>query len=240
MSDLLLKTKNALFNVINGSRELSEDEFYTRFFVENPDWNKSTPNADELLRWNTIENFLYYIKGHKQLMPSQQQTQILDVGCGRGWLSNLLSTYGRITAIEPVAQVVKHAQQLFPHLDIKCGTTDDLINEGRLSSFDIIVCSEVIEHVPDQDKAYFLLSLKRLLKPKGFLILTTPRKDAQQEWLKYGDATQPVEDWMTEHNLEQLIAQCGLKKHLLERIAMPPVKRAPNIEIYQLWLIQNG
>lgn len=41
-----------------------------------------------------------------------------------------------------------------------------------LQEADIIICSEVLEHVPDPFK--FLLSLKNYLKKEGMIILTTP------------------------------------------------------------------
>jgi len=40
------------------------------------------------------------------------------------------------------------------------------------SEFDVVLCSEVLEHVPDQVKA--LDEFSRLLKPGGYLILTAP------------------------------------------------------------------
>jgi SAM-dependent methyltransferase len=40
------------------------------------------------------------------------------------------------------------------------------------SSFDIILCSEVLEHIPDPTKA--LDEFSRLLKPNGTLVLTAP------------------------------------------------------------------
>lgn len=40
------------------------------------------------------------------------------------------------------------------------------------NSFDLIISLEVIEHLYDTD--FFLAEIKRVLKPKGFLILSTP------------------------------------------------------------------
>lgn len=54
-------------------------------------------------------------------------------------------------------------------IDIACDITD--IPEPA-ESFDIILCSEVFEHIPDPLQA--LKEFKRLLKPGGILILTAP------------------------------------------------------------------
>jgi ubiquinone/menaquinone biosynthesis C-methylase UbiE len=40
------------------------------------------------------------------------------------------------------------------------------------SKFDKVLCSEVIEHIPDTDKA--LSEIYRVLKPNGILVLSTP------------------------------------------------------------------
>ncbi|HCU79854.1 MAG TPA: hypothetical protein DGN60_01670, partial [Chloroflexi bacterium] len=40
------------------------------------------------------------------------------------------------------------------------------------SEFDKVLCSEVIEHIPDADKA--LSEIYRVLKPNGILVLSTP------------------------------------------------------------------
>jgi 2-polyprenyl-3-methyl-5-hydroxy-6-metoxy-1,4-benzoquinol methylase len=224
----------------NASSKQAETEFYTNFFIKNKEWNTPTPNADERLRWNKIESFLHYIKDYynRQLNSESSLLNILDVGCGRGWLSNLLSKHGNVIGIEPAKPVAEYGKKLFPKLDIRSGTAKSLLNEGVSSYFDIIVCSEVIEHIPDDKKVIFLSQLKSLLKKNGFLILTTPRKDAEADWRKYGDPEQPIEDWLSEASLQTLLIQTGFKKHLLERISMPPVKNAPEIEIYQVWLVQ--
>lgn len=128
---------------------------------------------------------------------------------------------------------------MFPGLDLRIGTAQRLIDEGYSAHFDIIVCSEVIEHIADDQKIAFLNELKKLLKEDGFLILTTPRKDAEIEWKRYGDPEQPIENWLFEEALAKLFSEVGFKIHLLKKLSMSPVKRAPEIEIYQLWLVQK-
>lgn len=170
-----------------------ENEYYTDFFTKNTDWNTPEPNQEEILRWQIIESYILYIQ-EQFPVRNDSNCKILDLGCGRGWLSNLLSKYGDVIGIEPIKAVVEYGKQLFPHLNLKGGTAQNLINEGKTNFFDIVVCSEVIEHVPDKKKVDFLDHIKTLLKPHGFLILTTPRKDAQVEWNKYVDPDQPIED----------------------------------------------
>lgn len=221
------------------SHNLSDEEFYKDFFIGNKGWNKSFPNYDENLRWSIIEKFLYFIKGYHNALPNYNKSNILDLGCGRGWLSNILLEHGKVIGIEPVKVVVEYGRRLFPGLDLRIGTTQSLIDEGYSLYFDIIVCSEVIEHIAEDQKETFLKEIKRLLKPNGFLILTTPRKDAETEWRRYGDPEQPIENWLFEETLAKLLHQTEFQVHILKRLSMPPLKRAPEIEIYQLWLAQK-
>lgn len=54
-------------------------------------------------------------------------------------------------------------------IDIVCDVTDVPEDDA---SFDVILCSEVLEHLPDPQKA--LAEFHRLLKPDGKLVLTAP------------------------------------------------------------------
>lgn len=220
--------------------ELSEEAYYTNLFIENSSWNTPAPNREEMLRWQIIEKFVYYINGYNTKNNYEKKLKILDVGCGRGWLSNLLTKYGNVTAIEPIKPVAEYAKRLFPDIHIQSGTAEDLLQQNLQQTFDIIVCSEVIEHVPDNQKSDFINTIKLLLKPHGFLILTTPRKDKQPEWMKFLKPGQPVEDWLSEAEVLQICQLHNFKKHLLERFSIKPANTAPEIEIYQLWLFQNS
>jgi 2-polyprenyl-3-methyl-5-hydroxy-6-metoxy-1,4-benzoquinol methylase len=238
-NNILLTAKKNFKRILKRKSSDTEDEFYKKLFIENKKWNTAAPNYDENLRWFTIEKFLFFIEGYNSANSlHDKKNNILDVGCGRGWLSNLLTQYGNVIGIEPVKSVVEYGKNLFPDLDLRVGVPQDLINKYT-SHFDVIVCSEVIEHIQDEQKLSFLNNLKALLKPNGFLILTTPRKDAETEWKKYGDPDQPIEDWLFEETIAKLFSQTGFQKLLLKRLSMSPIKKAPLIEIYQLWLAQK-
>jgi 2-polyprenyl-3-methyl-5-hydroxy-6-metoxy-1,4-benzoquinol methylase len=129
---------------------------------------------------------------------------------------------------------------MFPNIKFICGTTKKLIlYKKKFNKYDLIVSSEVIEHIPDGEKGKFIEDISNLLNDKGFLIITTPRKDAQEEWNTYMKPGQPIEDWITEEELETLIVQKSFFKHKMERFSIPPIVGAPEIEIYQLWLFQK-
>jgi SAM-dependent methyltransferase len=52
---------------------------------------------------------------------------------------------------------------------------DDIVHSNfRSGTFDLILCSEVIEHIADSGTA--LVQIARIIKPNGVLILSTPQK----------------------------------------------------------------
>lgn len=216
-----------------------ESDFYEQMFIKNPAWNKPNPNAEEQLRWHIIEGYVKYVKNN-YYKSTTEKFDILDLGCGRGWLTFLLSKYGNIVGIEPVKPVLNYAKKMFPNIKFICGTTKKLIhNKKEFNKYDLIVSSEVIEHIPDEEKGKFIEDISKLLNDKGFLIITTPRKDAQEEWNTYMKPDQPIEDWISEEELETLIVQKSFVKHKMERFSILPIVGAPEIEIYQLWLFQK-
>ena len=173
-----------------------ENRYYVDLFVNNSIWNTPEPNEDENFRWIEIKKMIDFIDLH--------DLQILDVGCGRGWLTNKLSNYGEVTGIEPVSDVVLFARELFPNLDFHADTPVDFERKNPEKKFDLIVCSEVIEHVID--KKSFVATLSRLLKNNGYIILTTPRGELRKHWEEIqSKPSQPVEDWISTVDLVTLM-----------------------------------
>ena len=69
--------------------------------------------------------------------------------------------------LDPVS--LSYARKHFPHNQYFHGRIEDYRDQGL---FDVIYCSEVIEHVGDANK--FLAATVRLMKPGALLYLTTP------------------------------------------------------------------
>jgi 2-polyprenyl-3-methyl-5-hydroxy-6-metoxy-1,4-benzoquinol methylase len=227
------KNIKKLMNQFNSKKieSISEDQYYEQLFVDNEKWNKANPNEEELLRWNIIKKYI-------KVINSTNNLKILDLGSGRGWLTNLLSEFGEVIGIEPVQNVVTHAKKLFPKIKFINGTSEDLLNEYG-NQFDLIVSSEVIEHIPDTDKTKFVDDIFLLLKKNGHVIITTPRKDVQKLWYTYLEASQPIEDWILEEDLKTLFEKNGFQSMPNDRISVQPNKNAPFMDIYQVWLFNK-
>lgn len=226
----------------------NQDEFYVDLFVNKPAWSTPEPNPDEAARWCKIASFLEQLLRESRRAQPDRTLRILDVGCGRGWLTNLATAYGTCEGIEPVAGVVEHARRLFPHIRFEAGTPESVLARPDFQPFDVVLCSEVIEHVPHPQKPAFVDHLARLLTDDGYLILTTPRGDVWEEWKRIAPPNQPVEDWVTEEQLGRLLNDGGFRHLGMERIhievpslryfpAVLPIERRTLhlLPIYQVW-----
>ncbi|MCE3223970.1 MAG: protein of unknown function, putative Glycosyl transferase [Nitrospira sp.] len=230
-----------------------QNAFYVDLFVNKPAWSTPEPNPDEAARWCKIASFLEYVLRQTRRDHPTKTLQILDVGCGRGWLTNLAGAYGTCEGIEPVAGVVEHARRMFPHLRFEAGTPDSVLARPDFQPFDVVLCSEVIEHVPHPNKPAFVTQLAQLLTSDGYLILTTPRGEAWDEWTKIAPPNQPVEDWITEEQLGRLLSEGGFRHLGLERIPIevPSLRYFPAatphdvrtltlMPIYQVWACRRA
>ena len=103
----------------------------------------------------------------------------LDVGCGGGILSEPLARLGaKVTGIDAsktTIQIAKeHAFRSRLKINYRCITTSELLKSSKtsyLNKFDIVIASEVIEHVID--KKIFLSDISRLCRAGGIIIFTT-------------------------------------------------------------------
>jgi len=239
--------------VVAKGGSMNSDAFYVNLFVNAPAWSTPHPNADESARWSKIAAFLEYILRYMRQGEPNKRLRMIEVGCGRGWLTNLASMYGTCEGIEPVAGVIDHARRLFPHLQFEACLTDAVLARPDFAPYDVVLCSEVIEHVPDKDKSAFIAQLTALLAPGGYLIMTTPRGEMWEEWKAIAPPNQPVEDWVSESQLRELFISQGLSPAGLERVyvEIPNLRYVPAptpadlrtrklVPIYQVWACRRG
>ena len=94
---------------------------------------------------------------------------LLDVGCGTGdFLKTAKENNWTVSGIEPNADARSIANQKTENavLDI------EKLNNFESNSFDVITLWHVLEHLPDLE--YQISILKKLLKPKGRLVVAVP------------------------------------------------------------------
>ncbi len=100
---------------------------------------------------------------------------VLDIGCGGGLLTEALAGEGAtVTGIDisrPLVQTAsKHAAQQGYVIEYLCTTPEDFA-VGNASTFGVITCMELLEHVSDPPS--LISTCMRLIKPGGWLFLST-------------------------------------------------------------------
>ena len=103
----------------------------------------------------------------------------LDIGCGGGILSEKLRRLGaNVTGIDASKSSIdiakEHAKKSRLEINYKCITTSELLEikeEKALNKFDLVIASEVIEHV--YDRRVFLSDISNLCRPGGLVVFTT-------------------------------------------------------------------
>ncbi len=106
----------------------------------------------------------------------QGATRALEVGPGSGiYLPALAAVASEVVAADIETAYLAQAEKLAGEIDqLRC-VQDDITNtELPAGSFDLILCTEVIEHIEDSQAA--LIGLRSLLSDSGVLILSTPQR----------------------------------------------------------------
>jgi ubiquinone/menaquinone biosynthesis C-methylase UbiE len=97
---------------------------------------------------------------------------VLDVGCGAGEFSAaLLEAGARPIAVDVAAEALRRAGERLPELDARLWVPGEPLPVDD-NAVDAVWAGEVIEHVADV--APWLSELRRVLRPRGTLLISTP------------------------------------------------------------------
>jgi len=174
---------------------------------------------------------------HFGLSPGLRPLQglcVLDIGCGGGLIAEPLARLGAaVTGLDPAVETIeaarRHAVGQELSVDYRAGRVEDLEAEG--STFDAVVCLEVVEHVPDVGA--FLKSCAALVRPGGLLLLSTINRTVKAyllaivgaeyvlRWLPVG--THQWDRFVTPEELMRHCRAAGLEAPVLRGLVYNPL-----------------
>ncbi len=120
--------------------------------------------------WNRLE----------ELSPRRLGGRVLEVGCGIGNLTRILLRSGAVTYLhaldmDPAYVERVRAELPDPRLEVSTARAEAFCPQAFSSAgsgFDFIVCSNVLEHVEQDDRA--VENFRRMLRPDGLILLLVP------------------------------------------------------------------
>jgi 2-polyprenyl-3-methyl-5-hydroxy-6-metoxy-1,4-benzoquinol methylase len=136
---------------------------------------KITDNYKKHTAKNPLQRFLLnnflktLVEEAKRLYPET----VLDVGCGEGFVLDRLHQEGigkKLEGVDILDRAIEIGRKLHPHLTLKQGSIYNLPYKDN--SFDLVICSEVLEHLDDPEKA-----LREVIRvSKGYCLLSVPNE----------------------------------------------------------------
>jgi 2-polyprenyl-3-methyl-5-hydroxy-6-metoxy-1,4-benzoquinol methylase len=102
-----------------------------------------------------------------------KKVKFLDVGCGLGYSSKEASVKGaKVTGIDIGNKLIEKSKIKVPKAKFIVASASKLPFNN--DTFDIVLCTEVIEHVNNQKKT--IEEILRVLKNGGLLVITSPNR----------------------------------------------------------------
>jgi len=132
--------------------------------------------------WKKIKNVVTLFR--EEMGNKGWKVNVLDVGCGNGFNIFYLNSYqGKNKKVFFTGVDLSHSRIFYANERKKITRTNNInfeVGDAMALSFpeatfDIVICTEVLEHLPDPKLC--VSELFRVLKPGGLAIITTPNPE---------------------------------------------------------------
>ena len=162
----------------------------------------TTTNLTKHTTQNPISKF--FLDNFKSLLLEEvkrlKPESILDVGAGEGFTLEMFRKHNvgkKLEGVEYMDDALSLAKKLHPQVKIRKGTIYELPYKD--DTFDVVICTEVLEHLEEPEKA--LKELKRV--SRKYVILSVPNEPLftiqrflrGKNMLKLGDHPEHIQHW---------------------------------------------
>lgn len=164
--------------------------------------------------------------------------KVLEIGCGKGGFRKNVKHDCEYWGVEPSSQAAVVAAKCLDK--VVHGTYEMAAAELPAQYFDLIICNDVIEHMPDHDN--FFQMIKKKIRPGGYIVGSVPNVRYifnlidllfRKEW-EYQEGGGILDNthlrFFTEKSLKSILANNGYKLEEFKginptKIGIFPVKR---------------
>lgn len=184
-----------------------------------------------------VSYFKKIISNTKNFDPDKLKA--LEVGCGGGILTEEIAKMGfRTTGIDISKNAIKQANDhaLLKQLNINYKIGDALELPIENNEFDAVFCCDVLEHLPDLNKA--ITEISRVLKPEGIFFYDTINRTflsklvtikIAQEWKRFAFMPENLHVWemfIKPKELEKILKENCIKNQDIKgmKINVNPLK----------------
>jgi ubiquinone/menaquinone biosynthesis C-methylase UbiE len=146
--------------------------------------------------------------------------RVLDVGCGEGWFAGgLVQAGASVVCLDVADEPLRRARERDASLDLRLIDADAGQWPLEDASFDVVWTGATIEHVADT--AGWLSEVRRVLRPGGQLLLSTPDHGSLRRlWLAcsrraFETHFDPLADhfhYYTRAGLDRLLTEFGFQE----------------------------
>ncbi|MBL4734487.1 MAG: class I SAM-dependent methyltransferase [Flavobacteriales bacterium] len=171
-------------------------------------------------------------------LPSSPR--ILDIGCGTGeMVRDLMSPERQIYGLDISPNMIKIAQEKcakpkVEKCEVSLGTGDIENLAFDDQSFDLVICSGVIEYLKDDNAS--LKELKRVIKPEGYLIINVTNKFSVRKWT--APLVESLKSNRVVYSSMNFVKESILKKGKLHHFPFKPRVHSP--KAFDLQLLAKG
>jgi SAM-dependent methyltransferase len=172
-------------------------------------WDRQRlPNDYQRRRGDTVLEMLTSLR--------LRNPEILDFGCGTGWFTADLSRWGRATGIDLSEVAIAEARASYPQVRFIAGNLYETTFPAE--HFDVVVSQEVVAHV--EDPAGYLDLIARVLKPNGYVIITTANRLVIERWDYGPDPFAHIKFYPTRREFKQMLRR---RFHVLRTTSIIPI-----------------